>query len=176
MWARADMPITSCGRLTPAVGWVRRRALSFSAERGLLNARRDDYRDSPGDWLEMGDAAERVLVAAALEPAAGGFVFCKEQDLQIPLVNEVQQKVEEVVDAEVVEINEGVVEQERDRFGHRAHVLGEANAQEQVGGSLGALAEDVDVNETAGFGDFSGDAEGGRIEHGLLVATVGDPR
>src|SRR5207253_21777 len=139
--------------------------------RGCVHAGRDGHGDSPGDRLEMGDAAGWVLGAAALEPAAGGFVFGEEQDLQIALVDEVQEKVEDVVDAEVVEIHEGIIEQERDRFGHRAHVLSEAHAEEQVGGRLRALAQDVDVDETARFGNFGGHAEGGRVEHGLLVTA-----
>src|SRR5439155_23199259 len=75
--------------------------------RGLLNEGRDADRDPTGDWLEMGHAAGFVNGAASLEPAASGFVFCEEQDLQITLADEVQQKVEGVVDAEVVEVDEG---------------------------------------------------------------------
>src|SRR5437762_1748192 len=44
------------------------------------------------------------------------------------------------------------------------------------GGRLRALAQDVDVDETARFRNFGGHAEGGRVEHGLLVTAAGYAR
>src|SRR5439155_26408318 len=99
-------PCRTCCRPEPSLeagAAVHLKARLFSAARGLLNARRDGHGDSPGDGLEMGDAAGWVLGAAALEPAAGGLVLGEEQGPLIALVDEIQGEADDLVDAEVVE-------------------------------------------------------------------------